>query len=81
MPQLTDAGAARAERVAEILAARAEEILVKILPSQSTTLVLGGGVFLLGCGWLALMFYKEGRSGHMHHTVEYITPPPPPPPV
>jgi hypothetical protein len=73
MPRLTDEGAKE-------LGARAAESLAKCAPSQTTTLVVGGGLLLLGFGWLAFSFYKESRSGYVHHTVAHTPCPPPPPP-
>ena len=70
MGQLTEAGA-------EAFGARATENLAKLAPSKTTTLVLGGGVILLGIGWLAFIFYKESRRRH----VQTPSLPPPPPPV
>ena len=80
MPLLTDAGAKELAAGAEALGARAAENLAKIVPSQRTTLVLGGGLFLISVGWLALAFYKVSKSGQVHHTVAHApyTPPPPP---
>ena len=87
MPKLTDKGA---EAFAKNLAAgakdlaagakdfgaRATENLAKIVPSQTTTLV----VCLLGFCWLGLKFYKEFKGGQVHHTVVHTPSPPPPPP-
>jgi hypothetical protein len=75
MPHLTDAGA---KAFGEPLA-RATENLAKIVPSQATTLAVGGGLFLISFGWLAFAFYKESKSGQVHHTVAHTPPPPPPP--
>ena len=81
MPHLTDAGAVALAAGAEAYGARATEALAKFAPSQTTTLVVGGGAILLGFGWLALMFYKESRSGpHVHHTVVHTPSPLPSPP-
>ena len=74
MPQLTDVGA-------KALGAHATENLAKMAPSQTTTLVVGGGLFLLCSGWLALSFYKESRSGRVHHTVAHSPIPLPSPPT
>ncbi len=77
MPRLTDEGA---KVLGKDFGARAAESLAKCVPSQTTTLVVGGGLLLLGFGWLAFSFYKESRSGYVHHTVAHTPCPPPPPP-
>jgi hypothetical protein len=65
IPHLTDEGA-------RVLGERATENLVKIVPSQTTTLLIAGGLFLLGTGWLALAFYRElHKGGITRHTVEH----------
>jgi hypothetical protein len=84
MPRLTDEGAKElgkelGARASENLA-RAAKSLAKCAPSQTSTLVVGGGLLLLGFGWLAFSFYKESRSGYVHHTVAHTPCPPPPPP-
>ena len=88
MPLITDegavalgAGAVALGAGAEAFGARATEALAKIVPSQTTTLVVGGGAILLGFGWLALMFYKESRSGATVHHIVTHTPSPSPPPA
>ncbi len=72
LPHLTDAGA-------KAFGERATENLAKIVPSQATTLAVGGGLFLISFGWLAFAFYKESKSGQVHHTVAHTPPLPPPP--
>ena len=69
MPQLTDVGAKELGKELGKSLARASENLTKIVPSQTTTLVVGGGLFLLCSGWLALAFYKESRRAGTCATV------------
>ena len=65
LPHLTDEGA-------RVFGERATDNLVKIVPTQTTTLLITGGLFLLGTGWLALAFYRELRKGgSTRHTVEH----------
>lgn len=72
MPHLTDAGAKELAAGAEVFGARATENLAKLVPSQSTTQMVVGVVFVLGVGWLALAFYKESkRGGSVAHSVEH----------
>ncbi len=95
MPHLTDEGAKALAAGAEAFGARAAEnlarateslakivpSLAKIVPSQRTTLVVGGGLFLISAGWLALAFYRESKSGQVHHTVAHTRTLPPLPPA
>ena len=65
LPHLTDEGA-------KALGERAMENLAKCVPSQSTTQMVAGMIFVLGAGWLALAFYKESkRGGPVEHFVEH----------
>lgn len=80
MPLLTDEGAkalgkgagAFGERLGERLGEKATENLIKIVPSQRTTLLIAGGLFILSSAWLVLSFYREVRKGDStKHTVEH----------
>ena len=62
MPHLTDKGARE-------IGAEAVQGLANLVPSQATTLIVVGAIFLLGGSWTALAFYKEmARSGSMRHS-------------
>lgn len=66
-PHLTDEGA---KAMGKAIGEKATENLVKIVPSQTTTLLVAGGLFVFGCGWLALSFYREFRKDdRTRHTV------------
>ena len=61
LPLLTDEGAKALGAIGE-----------KVVPSQTTSLVLIGSVFLICSGCLALAFYKEVHKGDStKHTVEH----------
>lgn len=71
-PHMTDDGAKALGEGARVFGERATENLARIIPSQTTTLLLAGGLFLLGTGWLALAFYRElQKGGSTRHTVEH----------
>ena len=70
MPHLTDKGAR--EMGAEAVQGLAR-IVPNIVPSQATTLIVVGAIFLLGGSRTALAFYKEmARSGSVRHSVEHF---------
>ena len=89
MPHLTEAGAKELAAAAEalatlgarsdiILARATENLAAKFAPSRITTLVVGGGLVLLGFGWLAFAVYKVSKSGReVQHTVAHTPYPPP----
>ena len=74
LPHLTDAGARELRIAAEVMGARAGERLVEklaeMVPSTRTTLLVAGGLFLLGSGWLALGFYRASQLNHVSRAVD-----------
>ena len=72
LPNLTDEGAKALGVAFGAVGERATENLAKCVPSQSTTQMVAGMIFILGAGWLALAFYKESkRGGPVEHFVEH----------
>ncbi len=66
LPHLTDKGARE-------LGTEAVNGLASIVPSQTTTLIVTGAIFILVGSWTALAFYKEmTRSGSVRHSVEHF---------
>ena len=73
LPHMTDEGAKAMGEGAKSIGEKATENLMKIVPSQTTTLVIAGGFFVLGFGWLALSFYKEFlKDDRTRHTVVHL---------